>query len=314
MLYIAAGVLAGGPMLFALACRCFPGLADGWMETVFAPVASALASLSGKCVFPVAEPLALLLVALLVFLLFRSRRGACLLLSGIVAGYALFWAPAYFVSERYAVDGHVESGTLTAVCGELIERLNAYGTFALPDDLCERALEVASLSDTPAPLTAAPKYARYPEWMRALSLAGLYVPWTFEAVVNPDEAEAGRPFTAVHELMHMGGVADEGQANIYAYVACQQAGGAFAYSSDLWALQYAMAALGELDGAAWNDCLSRLSESVRADFFAIGGGAPPSAANGGAVEAFLRLGGISEKTANYGALAVWLCNAYCMNA
>ena len=47
---------------------------------------------------------------------------------------------------------------------------------------------------------------------------------------------------------------------------------------------------------------------------AIGGGAPPSAASGGAVEAFLRLGGISEKTANYGALAVWLCNAYCMNA
>ena len=160
MLYIAAGVLAGGSMLFVLACRCFPGLAEGWMEAVFAPVASALASLSGKCAFPIAEPLALLLVALLVFLLFRSRRGACLLLSGIVAGYALFWAPAYFVPERYAVDGHVESGALTAVCGELIERLNAYGAFALPDDLCERALEAASLAEPPAPLTAAPKYAR----------------------------------------------------------------------------------------------------------------------------------------------------------
>ncbi len=309
MLYVAAGVLAGGSALFLLACRLLPGLADGWMTAVFAPVSGALSGLSGRCSFAVAEPLALLLAALFVFLLFRSRRGACLLLSVVLAGYAFLWAPAYFATQRYAV-GEVDASSLTAVCAELVENLNTYGAFTLPDDVGERALEVAALADTPVRPAAAPKYARYPEWMRALSLAGLYVPWTFEALLNPDEPPAGQPFTAVHELMHLGGVADEGQANICAYEACRRAGGAFAYSADLWALKYALEALRALDATAGNAFVAALSVSVRADFFAIGGVAQAASARGGVAQAFLQISGIGAKTDSYGALAAWLCDTY----
>ena len=236
MLYVAAGVLAGGSALFLLACRLLPGLADGWMTAVFAPVSGALSGLSGRCSFA--------------------------------------------------------------------------GAFTLPDDVGERALEVAALADTPVRPAAAPKYARYPEWMRALSLAGLYVPWTFEALLNPDEPPAGQPFTAVHELMHLGGVADEGQANICAYEACRRAGGAFAYSADLWALKYALEALRALDATAGNAFVAALSISVRADFFAIGGVAQAASARGGVAQAFLQISGIGAKTDNYGALAAWLCDTY----
>ena len=307
MLFIAAGILAALSVLFPFACRLFPPLAQGWLQTVFAPLSDVLSTLASPCPFPLAEPLLLLLAAMLLFLLFRARRSACLLLSFLLAGYALMWAPADSLPARYAVGGNVDAAALAAVCEVLTGRLNTCEGFALPAGLSAQALEAARLADTPIPVHAAPKPARYPEWMRALSLAGLYVPWTAEAIYDPTAPAAAQPFTAVHELMHMGGVADEGQANIYAYIACQRYGGAFARSADLWALKYAMEALHAVDADAWSYCLSALTGAARGAFFNIGGGSPVTVADGdGAVEAFLRLGGIAAQTSNYGALAAWL--------
>ena len=61
------GCVAGGSALFCWHAGLLPGLADGWMTAVFAPVSGALSGLSGRCSFAVAEPLALLLAALFVF-------------------------------------------------------------------------------------------------------------------------------------------------------------------------------------------------------------------------------------------------------
>ena len=160
-------------------------------------------------------------------------------------------------------------------------------------------------SKRPRPSPPRPSPPATPNGCAPFSLAGLYAPWTGEALYDPTAPAAGQPFTAVHELMHMGGVADEGQANICAYIACLRYGGAFARSADLWALKYAMDALRLTDAAAWEACLARLSAAVRADFFALGGASPPAAANE-AAEAFLRFVGIAEKVSNYSALVAWL--------
>ena len=301
MLYIVAGALSALSLLFPLACRLWPALAQGWMDAVFAPAAGALAALASKCPFPLAEPLALLLAALFVLLLFRWRRGACLLLAVLLAGYGFLWAPAYSLPAAHAVSKDADAAALTAVCDELIERLNARKDFALPNDLGARALAAARLVETPAPISAAPKFARYPEWMRVFSLAGLYVPWTAEALCDPTAPAAGQPFTAVHELMHMGGVADEGQANICAYIACQRYGGIFAASADLWALKYAMDALRPLDADAWSARLAALDGAARDGFFALGGASSASLAE----ESVPRPGGAGI-AGDYGALAAWL--------
>ena len=116
MLYIVAGALSALSLLFPLACRLWPALAQGWMEAVFAPAAGALAALASKCPFPLAEPLALLLAALFVLLLFRWRRGACLLLAVLLAGYGLLWAPAYSLPAAHAVSKDADAAALTAVC------------------------------------------------------------------------------------------------------------------------------------------------------------------------------------------------------
>ena len=162
-------------------------------------------------------------------------------------------------------------------------------------------MDAAALAATPAPVRAAPKAVRYPEWMRALSLAGLYAPWTGEALYDATAPAAGQPFTAVHELMHMGGVADEGQANICAYIACQRYGGIFAASADLWALKYAMDALRPLDADAWSARLAALDGAARDGFFALGGASSASLAE----ESVPRPGGAGI-AGDYGALAAWL--------
>ena len=306
MLYIASAVLVGGSGLFLLACALFENLASGWIKCVFAPVVSALSALSGQCAFPIAEPLALLLLAGAVYLLFRSRRGLCLLLAALFAVWSLLWGPAYFAASAPVEHSQADARSLNALCVELIAALDAAGEFAPVAGLPAEAVKVAQLAHTNAPVRAAPKYARYPEWMRALSLAGLYVPWTFEAVLNPSEPEAGQPFTAVHELMHLGGIADEGLANIRAYEACISAGGAFAYSARLWALKYAMEMLRSLDSDAYSACAQRIAGSVREDFIDIGGFSAAQDQTG-SVSALARLFGLGEKTGNYAALATWLC-------
>ena len=95
---------------------------------------------------------------------------------------------------------------------------------------------------------ARPKAARFPAWLRRLKAAGMYVPFTGEALVDPTRSAAGLPFTAAHELAHMMGVGNEGAANIAAYAACVDYGAAAGYSARLWALKYAM---GRLTDANW---------------------------------------------------------------
>lgn len=308
MLYIGSLLLVAIPALIVLLCRVFPAVAQWWITCAFSPVAGALSKLSGLLEFPVAEPMFLLVAALAVYLLIRSRRGLLLLISSVFAIYALMWVPIYFASDLYNVGIPADSMTVKAVCEGLIGELNAYGEFSMPEDLPKQALEVAQLISTPAVIEAVPKFARYPEWMRSFRLAGLYVPWTFEALLSPDEGEAGIPFTAVHELMHLGGIADEGQANIAAYEACVQKGGAFGYSAKLWALKYTLGSLKDADYSAWADCVANLFNPARTHFLSINGFASSmSSTRGHATEAFLRINGMAEKADNYGALAVYLC-------
>ena len=300
MLCIAAGALAAASLLAPLACALWPALARLWLRAVFIPVSGALSALADRCPFPLFELLAPLFLALLIFCLFRHRRAACLLLAVALAGYGFCWAPAYFLPDQYSVEAEADAASLTVLCAALVQRLNAQPPPDLPVDLGDAALEVAALAATPAPVRAAPKAVRYPEWMRALSLAGLYAPWTGEALYDDTAPAAGQPFTAVHELMHMGGVADEGQANIHAYIACQRYGGAFAYSADLWALKYAAEALLALDAQACAARLSALGDAARRDLSALGLSAAEPAAPS------LLPSAIAQKTGDYGALAAWL--------
>lgn len=264
--------------LFALACRQSAGFAARWRDGVSLPAMSALHRLTARVPFPVLEPLAVVLAAaaLAAVLFTPPRRWLRGLLWGaaILAGsLALLWTPAC----RVPVDlppPVTDAGRLAALCDALADALNASGLrFPAASEILAAAPQAAGMPD------CAVKAARYPEWLRARKLAGLFAPPTGEVIVDATSPAPLIPFTAVHELMHLSGIADEGAANIAAWQSCLSAGGAFADSARLWALRYAMGRLAEADAASHRSVDRRMNGRLRTVYAACGGDIPPTAAN-----------------------------------
>lgn len=261
--------------------RLSPTLSALWQAHLALPALQGLHRLSATLPFPAVEPL---LVAALAAL--RRRRARAAALAIVMGMYGLLWYPAYFAAPapRPGLPADVEP-----LCLQLIDALNASDLrFEAPFD---SAGDVAGLPN------ARVKPARYPEWMRGLDIAGVFVPWTGEALVDADAPAGYLPFTCVHELMHLGGIADEGAANIAAWRACMRRGGMYADSARLWALRYA---LGRLSPDARARVQRRMLPRLR--------GLSAYTASRGPSRLAAALG-IADATRSYDALLGWLTKA-----
>lgn len=238
--------------VFAACCASVEGFGRFIADNISVPVMSFIAGLSARIPFPAAFP-ALAVVCALCALL---RRRATVLLTALFIAFAALWMPCVAPTlQETAVATEKEARNL---CAELVDGLNAAGRSVLTiPEILAGARETMN-----AP--AAPKAARYPELMRAINAAGIYIPLTGEALVDVTRPCASLPFTAAHELAHMLGIGDETEANLATYEACTASGGAFGYSARLWALKYAMSRLQETD---W--VYAALPEDIAADLRAI---------------------------------------------
>ena len=294
-------IAAGAVVLFMLACRLSPCLDRAALDGFCRPAMLALQRLTAPVPFPVAEPLGLVLAALPAFRLFASLGSAkalCRWLTGVTWAaltlgglLALLWGPALLLAEEAV--SPPEGDRLAWLCGALVDALNGMEpAFPDPVDTLRLAPDVAGLSD------AVVKAARYPEWMEAAGIWGLYVPLTGEALVDVTAPAPLIPFTAVHELMHLAGIADEGAANIAAWQRCMDAGGAFADSARLWALRYAMGLLCHEDASAWRRAEAGMEDHLRQIYRACGGEALPAGR------------GLACVPGNYAALAGYLAQEH----
>ena len=230
------------------AFRWVPGLAARWQTWSALPVLHTLHRMAAALPFPLLEPLVVIIVCL-GLCRWRSSRAFCI----VCIMYALLWYPAYWTDP--VCDPAVPDGNLiNQLCLDLIDELGDSALqFTSP---FEEAGTVAGLPD------AVVKPARYPEWMRALGIAGMFSPWTGEAIVDPDVDPANLPFTCVHELMHLRGIADEGTANVAAFVACTDHGGMFADSARLYTLRWALHLLREADPVAAQGIVARMDAGL----------------------------------------------------
>lgn len=319
-LHTAVAALAGGALLM-LSFRFVDGFAGAWVRWIIRPISSLLARATSMAPFPLLECFAMAIACAVVLRAFgsiwRSTRlrspvplkkalwGAARLGAGIAAGYLLLWYPVYWqapVQTFSAAPEQVEALSMT-----LIQRLNGAQLRFSGGEESLRLAESAVANHTGSFIPeGTAKFARYPEWMRGMGIAGLYAPWTAEAIVNPYASAAALPFTACHELMHFLGVADEGQANIAAWAACQRAGGEAADSADLWALRYAMAALRQADEKAWERCVREMSDPVAQAFASMNGFALPEDSDLAAGESVAVLAGLNRFLGSYDALVGWL--------
>ena len=269
---------------FALLCQVSPGFSRLALDRLSRPAMALLHRLTAPVSFPVAEVAALALagwaaLSLAASLLWAIARRSAAPLIGWLRGLAraalalagllaLLWAPARALPVE-SLPGP-DDARLATLCGVLIDDLNASPlAFPTPGDALKAAPAAAGMAQ------GAAKAARYPEWMRAAQVCGLFVPLTGEALVDADAPAPLVPFTAVHELAHLAGIADEGAANIAAWQRCMEAGATFADSARLWALRYAMGMLRQRDADAWRQMSAKMEDATTRVFRMCGGECHP---------------------------------------
>ena len=251
-------------LAFAAALRLLPAFAEWTLKYIQLPLTRAIACLTSR----VPIPFWLILALLCALLLIGKRTGV---LAILLAAYLLLRFPAVCAPKAEIQTALVEA--IDALCENLIDALNA-SPLAFPDQ--ESALQLASdaVSDYTGESIGNHAVKLAPaKIMNRLRLAGIYVPFTAEALVNPDLPVEALPFTAIHELTHRLGIADEAQANLLAFKISVSSEGALADSARLWTLRYAMARMRECDASLWKNRIRQMQPETRAAFDRMGGSA-----------------------------------------
>ena len=97
-----------------------------------------------------------------------------------------------------------------------------------------------------------------------LQIAGIFSPFTIEALYNADMPDSQIPFTALHELSHLSGFMREDEANFIAFLACRESNDYdLLYSGYINALSYLLNAY---DGDDFIDLIHTIPEQVRVEF------------------------------------------------
>ena len=307
-LWWALGFASGGwgIALAARLCAPFSRHLTGLLRLYVLP---AMGRAFARAPLPVGELAAVLLLAFAAYSLFgalRQRRmgrwagGLALALSFLYFCYAVLWMPLYALPRAEAPE--YDDGALVALIDDLTEQVNALaGQFSAPTP-------AETLREANALMGGGGKLARFPEWMRALSIAGIYLPWTAEALLNPGEPAWTLPFTACHELAHARGVAGELEANLVAYYACRSLGSsAFAHSANLYMLRYALGELYLRSESLWQAACQKLSAAARREMASIHGFAAPQSAPLGDI--LLRLSGDERGQSSYSGVVAALIAA-----
>jgi len=147
-----------------------------------------------------------------------------------------------------------------------------------------------------------------PEAMSWLGLAGIFVPFTAEPLVNSGPADWQLPFTMAHEAAHLRGWAREDEANFLAFwVLHDDSDPLLAYSAWSSALLYVAQALGgtELGIEAWKRVSDKMTPEMKRDWarsfeYWDRFRGPVSAAAGAINDAYLKSQGQSDGIRSYG--------------
>jgi hypothetical protein len=233
---------------------------------------------------PVAEMLIVPAIAAVLFCLVRAAlrsvrertawplllwvSGAAAYTAGIIFGFILLWGGNYFAPEletrlgigtvqvseellyktaerhledalRYSAlltrdeSGTAYGGGFDAMASGAVRAMTALGE-SYPDLL---GMEFAYMRTSP-------RQARMYSTLGKLGIAGIYIPFTGEAVVNPISTDPFLPAVMAHEMAHRLGFAPEEDANMIAYLACMASDEPiFRYSGSIMAFNYCYNAL-----------------------------------------------------------------------
>lgn len=137
----------------------------------------------------------------------------------------------------------------------------------LPDVLGPRLARVLPSLGVPArPRLPVPRRTMLDWYFRSAGIDGMTNPFGLEVIINAQVLAVELPALAAHEYAHLAGFADEADASVVAWLACQSGSPALRYSSALAVLPHVLTGLPR---AQQRDLLSQLSPGPREDLEAI---------------------------------------------
>ena len=164
-----------------------------------------------------------------------------------------------------------------AFAGATVEQLNALHHDAhaqpwpewtdLPSTLHPHLAQVLpSLGVVRAPVLPVPRRTLLDWYFRSAGIDGMTNPFGLEVLLNSRVLPVELPALAAHEYAHLAGFADESDASVVAWLACQQGRPSLRYSAALAVLPHVLAGLPR---EARGRVVGRLAEGPRRDLRAI---------------------------------------------
>ena len=211
----------------------------------------------------------------------RLAMGAAALASVVWLLFLMLWGWNYQVPTLEARLG-IDPADASATRGEAFARatvnqLNtlhqaahatAWPTRAqMPEVLGPRiAAVLPALDVAQAPWLPEPRQTMLDWYFRAASIDGMTNPYGLEILVNSKVLPVELPALVAHEYAHLAGFADEADASVVAWLACQSGTPALRYSAALAVLPHLVAGL---PTAARREVVGALGQGPRQDLEAI---------------------------------------------
>ncbi len=287
-----------------LATRSPESVENTYSNSIYPIIATIIGAFTGSVPFSFAEVLAMLVASVVVFRLVRglyrlirspttikTALGAFFTMLSLWGGslyliFVLIWGLNY-QRETFAEISGLEvrpagPGELEALAGSLALQCNTLrgglsedpaGVMRLGRPI-KKALQRTPLGFERVGVTypelsrtrPPPKVATGSFLLSTLGLTGIFIPFTFEPLVNADYPAPGIPFVACHEFAHSHGFAREDEANFLAALGCRlHPDPEFRYSGALLSLRHVLSVLADTDEQAYDRINAGLSEAVQRD-------------------------------------------------
>ena len=222
-----------------IAARNIQGFAEWYSVNIYSVITGTIGRLTGAVPFSVAEAVVCILPLIIIadFVRCRKRLRTAFIHILLIASVLFFLYAANcginyhrntFVDQEALSNAKFTEDQLADFCEYIVDRLNECGSSSeYPQDkeLATAArLSMNQLSENYPSLRG---YYPAPKQLTLLSRAfssmgvsGIYSPFTVEANINGEMPGMEKPFTSCHELSHLRGYMNEGEANYIGWLAC----------------------------------------------------------------------------------------------
>lgn len=284
---IVSAVLFGAAIVLLFSARRVEGFAEWYCNSIYKFLLNSVGRFSGFFTFSLSEVLVFLIPVLLIIDALHKRKRLSRFLQHLIlllaAGIFLYSANCGvnyyrdpFISPEKYSDVSFTVEQLADFCEYTARQLQqssgetAASEFIYPDDASIASSAVSAMKTLGNEYGSLSGYYPEPKKLSAFSgifsgmgVSGIYSPFTIEANTNGEMPGMEKPFTACHELSHLKGYMNEGEANYIGWLACIGSDDpAFKRSGWLIAWNYAGNALYRSDPERFKDILTELPVSA----------------------------------------------------